>query len=657
MDFAVSFLAILAIAAFFIVRFKLNASVAPFASIALITLFLCYMGTLNLLMPAVYIIFAFAVFSLVYIFWIKRKELCSSVKAIFTPGMTFFIVASLGFLIAVGIKNPYFTFWDEFSFWGIAAKTLFEHQQVYTLFTSSMINISYPPGLPIFSFFMQCTSTVFREWRVYLAYDILIMSVMSMLFARVKWRNYITIPVLSFTAISCLYLFWYSFEGLKLYVTSYSDVPVGVVFGGALLAYFATSEERNLWNYLAALLGLMLLPMIKDIGLAFGLVAAVIMSFDMIVSKNYPTKTVFKSNRGIFKAIYPLILFVGLILSYQIWTLHFAAATSISRVSVPYEFGIIQMLSGQDPYFNEIFKRMWEALGQRQLLTFGTVWEMIIVFTVIPIIFSLFCKERKNTLRISAVSLMLCGGFFMYYLFQTYAYTAIFSHSNEYSLTSYERYVSSYPIGWMLTIIGLSVFAISLWRFKKPSSMLPGVCVCGLLIFALFHYSPVNFDQYVFTSDKVYQSLLPLRELMANSAAKFNGAFTENDKIYYVCQNSDGGEWFYFNYEFQPAFTEKTLDGGNFIPIGARHVGRYDTEVDAKRFTEFLREKEIDYVFIQKVDDYFTEEFSSMFSDNMIGFYDGTANMYKVTDDGVNLLLVPTYGTKQVQALRDQYGY
>ncbi|MEG2258812.1 MAG: hypothetical protein RSB78_01360 [Oscillospiraceae bacterium] len=216
MDFAVSFLAILAIAAFFIVRFKLNASVAPFASIALITLFLCYMGTFNLLMPAVYIIFAFAVFSLVYIFWIKRKELCSSVKAIFTPGMTFFIVASLGFLIAVGIKNPYFTFWDEFSFWGIAAKTLFEHQQVYTLFTSSMINISYPPGLPIFSFFMQCTSTVFREWRVYLAYDILIMSVMSMLFARVKWRNYITIPVLSFTAISCLYLFWYSFEGLKL---------------------------------------------------------------------------------------------------------------------------------------------------------------------------------------------------------------------------------------------------------------------------------------------------------------------------------------------------------------------------------------------------------------------------------------------------------
>ncbi len=656
MDFAVSFLAVLAIAAFLAVRFKLNASVAPFATVAGITLFLCFLGTLNLLFPATIAVFALALLSLFYLCWMRRKQWRETVKTVFTPGFVFFIAASIAFLIALGNKMPYFTFWDEFSFWGVAAKNVFVHRQLYTLFTSSMINISYPPALPVWSYFMQCFAADFSEWKVYLAYDILMISVMSMLFARVKWKNYIMIPVLSFTALSCTYLFWYSFEGLKLYMTSYSDVPLGVVFGGSLLAYFATSEERSLPNYFAAVLGLMLLPMVKDVGLALALVAAVIMSFDLLVSGHWPTRRVFGTEKWYAKLVYVLGLFVALLVSYQIWTIHLGSVISVERNAVPYEYSIFQMLSGQDPYFNEIFKRMWEALSVRQLVTFGTVKEMMIVFTAIPVVLALLCKEKKNILRVGAAAIELCAGFMLYYLFQTYAYAAIFAHSSEYSLTSYERYISIYAIGWLFAVIGLSVFAVSRWRFKLKDTI-PGIMVCVLSAYALFQYSPVAFDQYVFTSDKIYQSLIPLRELMMNSAAEFRGAFTEEDKIYYICQGSDGGEWFYFNYEFQPAYTEKTLDGGNFIPIGAEHTGRYDTEVDVARFSEFIREKEIDYVYVQKIDDYFREEFSPMFTDNLMGFYDGTASMYKVIYEGDEVRFTPTYNTASVQRLREQYGY
>ncbi len=656
MDFALSFLALLFVAAFFIVRFRLNASVAPFAVAAGITVFLCLFGMLNLLFPATLAVFAFAAFSAVYLVWFRRREWRDTVRQVFTPGFVFFVAVSVAFFFAVRAKNPYFTFWDEFSFWGIAAKNLFTHRQLYTLFTSSMINISYPPALPVWSFFMQVFNAGFSEWRVYAAYDILMAAVMAVLFARLKWKNYIAVPVLSFTAVSCTYLFWYSFEGLKLYMTSYSDVPLGVLFGGAVLAYFATSEERTLPNYIAVAVCLMLLPLVKDVGLAFGLVAAVICSFDMLVSGHWPARRVFGTEKWYGKLVFVAGLFAALLFSYAAWSLHLGAAADIERNAVPYEYSIFQMLGGKDPYFNEMFRRMAAALRERQLVTFGTVQEMVIAFTAAPIVVALLCREKRNILRVGAAAVELCAGFFLYYLFQTYAYTAIFTHSSEYNLTSFERYISSYAIGWMFAVIGLCYFAISRWRFSWGDTV-PGIVVSGLLIGALFHFTPVNFDQYVFTSDKIYQVLIPLREHMMTNAAVFQDVLTSDDHIYYVCQDSDGGEWFYFNYEFQPAYVEQTLGGGNFVAVGSEHSGGYDVEVDTARFTEFLREKEIDYVFVEKVDEYFIEEFSPMFEDFLMGFHDGSAHMYKVVDNGSGILLVPVYNATHFEILREQYGY
>ncbi|MEG1809366.1 MAG: hypothetical protein RR244_05900 [Oscillospiraceae bacterium] len=654
MDFALSFIAILAISLLLVVRFKFNAALAPFASIAAITLLLTYLGTLDLLVPATIAVFALTAFSLYYCLWVKRGELRETAKVFFTPGMAFFVVSSLVFLVALSIKRPYFMIWDEFSFWGVAAKNVCSQHRLYTLFESSMIGISYPPGLPLFSYFMQCTSSVFTEWKVYLAYDIMMMSVMSMLFSRLKWKNYIAIPALSFASVSSLYLFWYSFEGLKLYSTSYSDVPLGVMFGAALVAWFSQSE-RKMPKYCVTMLALMLLPIIKDTGFAFALVAAAVISFDMIISNGYPSDRVLQWEKKPLRLVYPALLFVGVIASYAVWSIHLAAVADILRNNVPYEFGLIDMLAGRDPFFNEIWRRMVDALSTHQLLSFGKVDTMLIVFTLIPLVFAPFCKEKKNALRLVAASLLLLVGFFLYYLMLAYLYTAVF-HSSEYSLSSYERYVSSYAIGWLVAIFGLIFGELSSWRFKRGLNSM-AIGACALSAWALFFYTPVPLNEYVFTSDKVYQDLLPLRELMMKNAYKFQGAFTSKDRIYYACQDSNGGEWFYFNYEFQPAYTVQTLEGGDFIPMDAKKEGPYDVNVNAAKLAKYLREEKVGYVFVQKIDDYFAEEFAGMFADNLMGFYDGTASMYKVTYEGDKIVLVPVYSGMGVIALKEQYGY
>ena len=655
MDLAVSYLAILAIALFFVKRFKLAAALAPFASIASITLLLIFMGMFNLLVPAVVIVLAFALFSLWYCLIKHRAELRETLGEFFTPGMAFFLAASLLFVIVLSSKHPYFMIWDEFSFWGIAVKNMWLNSKLYTMFTSSMIGVSYPPALPVFSWFMQCVSTVFTEWKVYFAYDILMMSVFTMLFARLKWKNYIAIPVLSFTSVAALYIFWESFEGLKLYSTSYSDVPLGVLFGAALAAWFS-SDERKLPRWGVTMLALALLPMAKDTGFAFALVAAAVIAFDMIISRNFPSESLLKRKGKLAKYAYAALLFAAVLISYEAWTLHLASAADITRNSVPYEYGLVDMLLGRDPFFNEIWRRMVNALTESKLVTFGNVKTMLIVFTLVPIILAPLCREKRNSVRMVVTSLLMLVGFFLYYLMMAYLYTAVF-HSSEYSLTSYQRYISSYAIGWLIAILALSFGEISAWRWPKAVKA-TGIAACAALVWSLFYYTPIPLSHYVIMSDEVYQDLLPLRALMMQNAADFRGAFTGDDRIYYVCQDSNGGEWFYFNYEFQPAYTVETLSGGDFVKKGSYHNGRYDVEADRNDFENYLKEQQVGYVFVQKIDDYFNEEFAPMFSDNLMGFHDGTASMYKVTySPSGDMTLVPVYSTKSVLALREQYGY
>ena len=158
MSFFISLAAIVAICLFVTVRFKANSAWTPFFVVAFITLFSCYLGTLNLLVPAIYLVLAFAVFSLVYVFILKRKDLKANLLSFLSPGMVFFIASSIFFFFALQKENAAFSVWDEFSFWGTAAKNVFAHRQLYTLFESSMINISYPPVLPVFSVCPDCTA-------------------------------------------------------------------------------------------------------------------------------------------------------------------------------------------------------------------------------------------------------------------------------------------------------------------------------------------------------------------------------------------------------------------------------------------------------------------------------------------------------------------
>ncbi len=657
MDFILIVLILLSISLFFTMRFNVNSAVGPLLSIALIVLTMLLFGFLNLLLVGGYLVTAFALFSIVYVFFIKKYKIKEVLEKFITPATVFFVAACIYFFIVLESKNAAFKVWDEFSFWGIAAKAIKTNDMLYTMFESSMVNISYLPALPIWSYFNLFFNSYFIEWRVYLAYDILMMASMTVLFSRVKWKNFVSIAVFSVFSVVGLYAFLESFEGLPLYASSYSDVPIGVVFGGVLLAWFAneTTKQNNTSRYFVSVVLLMFLALIKDMGLALGFVAAGIMAVDMVFSGDYPLqKPKTKLLKNIKNAASLLLPFVMVFATYRTWSWHISTTVSLDIAPDPYEYSIVEILTGQDPYFNVILQKMWDYLLTHKLLAFGTGIVMVITFFVVPIIAAALTVSKKRTVRMVVFSFLLLGGFAAYYLFHAYLYTAVFRHSQFYDLWSYGRYMSTYCIGWFIAVVGSLTVTMGKIRFKK----LGLITACIAMTLSLYTTVTMNtraFSDYYISSDKVDVTINGVRNLIRNYALEYGDYFQNDDRFYLICQESDGGEWFVFNYEFMPSYTVQTMAGGNFVnSLEDEMTYPYAVYATPETFSDYLRENEVDFIFVLKSNQALLDGFSHMFEDNLALFYDGSVHMYDIVDDGGDtVFFVPIFKPAQIEEYRD----
>ncbi len=707
MDFVLPLLAILSLSLYFNQRFRLASAAAPMFSIALITVFLCLLGMMNLLVVGSYLVYAAAIAALLYVFLIKKYPLKEILSGFVTPGLVFFVAGSIFFLYILYIKNASFRDWDEFSSWGTMAKFIFMKDQLFTFFPAS-IKLSSPPALPLFSYFIQFLRTSFLERRTYLAYDMMIVAALATMFSRVKWKN--VIAIISITAFSFLgiYAFFYTSEGLRAYATAYSDMQIGFLFAGTLFMWFS-SDEKSFIHYFSSLTMLALLVNCKDMCFAVALIAAGIMVADMFISGNYPSDRLtgksrvaeklalpgifalisvmvfffFKQSLGIvlfavsllfsaallsFKKIrfsektykigkillrifFILLLFATIVFFYRVWAMHYAAThTGISR-DPPLKITLLQALLGQSWYFNLILEDMTTRFFSDTFICFGSLFEMFIVFLIVPIAASFFTKNLRKILRLSAFSVLMALGFLAYYWFHAYSFAAIFPNYIElgYELDlgslSYNRYISTYAIGWMFAVFGVLFFDIALPFFKKQwLSFTVSITTALAMVASIFYYTPHHPDQYLITSNKVFiSSEYSPRSALNSRIGHFASWLTDGDCIYFLSFASDGGEWFILGYEIFPALTPQEI--GLFVDPNTANPDYLDPKtgeiksgyagMDPKGFIEFLRENGVNFLYVSdRIDEYFMETFAPMFTDYLAQVYDGSVQLYYVEDHG-----------------------
>ena len=78
--------------------------------------------------------------------------------------------------------------------------------------------------------------------------------------------------------------------------------------------------------------------------------------------------------------------------------------------------------------------------------------------------------------------------------------------------------------------------------------------------------------------------------------------------------------------------------------------------MNKENFAEFLRENDVDFLYIFSLNQYFMDEFAPMFNDGLMERIDGSVYLYAVHDMGDSMEFVGVYSGDQYLELKEAWG-
>ncbi|MDL2215526.1 hypothetical protein LJB77_00385 [Ruminococcaceae bacterium OttesenSCG-928-N02] len=475
LEISLVFSAILIFCAFYVLRLRGNAAMAPLFVIAGSMLYMSVVACFNQLVMGVALYFVCAVATLVYML-VRRKTLHHE-NDFFTPGMIFFIAGSVLFMALYAVRQPIFTEWDEFSFWGVAPKLVTLTGQMYSAIDSSLRALTFTPGLIAYDYLFQSFAVGFAPWKVYCAYNIMYLAVFAAALAPFskKEKRVHSAPL----ALFCFLVPFLCTEYLRLiyvspvYRGALSDIPLGIMFGAPLLAYFA-SDEKDFKTMLLVVVCLACETLVKDMGFALALVAAGIIAFDYFFIEN-GLEHIRAATQKVFAPLVKRVgwcaaLFAAPVAAFKGWDLHMRYFLNLNRTDIggEQEMQMMEMLftgirelfsSVKSEKFSAVMQAMINAFLDADITLFGSGLCMVAVIGLLLLI-AYITSDKKGRGRTAWFSLLSAGGFLVFYIFTGFTYVYVFKGSDGYGLVSYNRYIYPYYIGWLLCAALLAFMAV-----------------------------------------------------------------------------------------------------------------------------------------------------------------------------------------------------
>ena len=223
---------------------RVPASVAPLTALSLIVAVLTLAAMAGVLYPITWAVYALCLAGGVWVL-ATRKNHAGAAQKLFTPGSVLFWGMALAFTVYFFVRQPMATDFDELSLWATAVKITKVNNDLYaTAELGTPWAATQNPGLPLLAYFFQFLGD-YADWKIYVGYDILYFSVIAAVVGaipRSKWR--VAVPMAA--ALWCVPFFFTNYNHTiyltTTYMTSYGDVPAGLVFGGAVAAWLALRQ-------------------------------------------------------------------------------------------------------------------------------------------------------------------------------------------------------------------------------------------------------------------------------------------------------------------------------------------------------------------------------------------------------------------------------
>lgn len=471
-EILLTFAAVLVFSAALSVKAGLDPGLCPLIVLCATMLWFSAFGCFDLLAVAGWGYFLLAALALGWLAWRRRRL---RLRALVTPATLFFLAASLLVMGYFALRQPIPMEWDEFSFWSIAPKVVKLSGRMYTANPGNLRVTSYVPGLVMLDYAFSFFGAGYQPWKIFAAYDILLFACFAAALAPAKRRHW---ALAAPAAVFCLLLPFLGTVYLKIiyvctaYMSSYADIPMGVLFGGALALYFNAEKKTPalLWGVAAAVTAVSLT---KDTGFALSLIAAALVGFDLLFHRRAQQPAFFGLKGPLVRLCWCGVLAGGPVAAFFGWAAHMRVFTGADRLAVggAANLGAVQLVAtglkelvgvGRTEHFSAVMGGMLQAYfktpvsmfqlqeGKGPLGPIANGSGFTVTLVVLGLLAAAFLLDRRGRRQVGWFALLSFAGFWAYYCFIGFTYVYVFPAAQGLGLVSYNRYIYCYYLGWLL---------------------------------------------------------------------------------------------------------------------------------------------------------------------------------------------------------------
>lgn len=618
-------------------RAGVGSAAAPLAALALAELVLLASGLLGVLRPAGLALAALGLLGggLEAVLAKKKGQGCPFAAALESPAAKLFWAAALALAVGLWLLRPEFLNFDEYSFWGTAAKLTCENDALYTVCDTGLPwQMTELAALPLASYFFQLFGA-FAPWRAIFAADLLMLAAVAAAAGCAKRARLacplflagLSLPTLVTVAghTALLNTAWLEFLG---------DLPAGMLFGGAAAFWLAVRDEGPAARWLT-LPVLMLAANVKSNTFVLGLAAAGLVALDAVLFAP-------GGKRGA-KGLAARLGFGAACLAaptaqYLLWNNYIAGlvrqnaaaggmgdtasaslpAVVVNGVKLLLGLPVESYFEARSDLFWQYGSAMTDAFWHRKVSVFGTGAAVAALTLAVFLAAVLLAADKRARLRAALFAAGSGVCFAGYWLMLWLSYAFLLKDSTPESLASYPRYFASYYTGWLL--LALAVLAVSCASAKRPVFGRAAALAAGAVFAAALAVGAEPQFTLLGVGGGEYAAVRG--EVAVAKAAK--ETIEPGRKVFLIRQGDEGFSWFLFNQQLCPALVYG--EGGATYGEPALVEGMaYGAPYTKEEFASLLEKEQVDLLLVSRVDDIFEESYAGLFTDGLAAAKAGPA--------------------------------
>lgn len=532
------------------------------------------------------------------IYCLIRDRALKPWRFLITPGcMTFFLIA---LWLLVSFRGYMFSEWDDFSHWGLAVKNMSVYMALPSGVPEATITYTdYPPATTLFSWFWTHVSGAFNEEDAQRALNMMMLSFLLPAMKDQDWKH----PGRALCMSTLLFMLPLAFS-VNIYRTLQVDGLLGCMVLYMLFAWLLCQHDAG--TLINVSCSLFLLTLVKEMGIAFALLALIVIAADGLVHSS-------RSRKGILKLAVLLMLPIAIGKLSWAWYLQVHQVGEVWNKSTITLESVGKLLLGQGhPDHIIIAGRFLESLCSPDLWETGHVLQLSCAMWLLLLEITqrwVLCRAGREAKRCTQAFRILQVGMVIYLFVLLLVYLFLFRADEAMNLNSLDRYLSSY----MIPLAGLTVLmAIKMLdeRCVKAGLHAP---LCLMACMALV-VNPVSIIHETVTAGSrnsvVYeqrmQEMLPERVM-----SRLDGAA---DRVYLVAAGDKGWQYYLGAYQLTPV---RVQDGmWSAWPVANKRADWNDKtaiQYSPQEWSAVLTEGAFTYVYLDTVDERFISDYSALF--------------------------------------------